>query len=306
MPVIHSRVFFLRSADRSSGTNNRPTWVLPVSMSLHNNQHHYTMSVPYCEIPFSFHSMSSPDNVFTIQESGHNSQTFEIPEGNYTAPSILTKLKSIIPGGLLMEAFYNKTTGRSSMKFNKNVTLTVSDTLAAHLGYDYNTIVFATHVLTESPNSAYVTRASSIAIRSSTNFSDMARTESLDGTLKTSSIIGYVPVEVPRNYWIVRSQPDQFAPARLISMTITDITVFLTTVSSTREFDLRGIPWTVVVRIDEVQPDEIARALMFDDLRVLLSSSKVAMAKDKERVLTDQINRDLSKIARVNGVDRDV
>ena len=69
MPVLHSRVFFLRSSERSGGTNNRPTWVLPVSMSLHNNQHYYTMSVPYCEIPFSFHSMSSPDNVFTIQAS---------------------------------------------------------------------------------------------------------------------------------------------------------------------------------------------------------------------------------------------
>ena len=91
MSIYHgdSRVFYIDSANRTSGTDSN----FEISLSLPKNNYN-KVALLQLSCPKSFYNFSTGKNTFTLRELSVN-YTVTIPVGNYTKTTLLSSLSSL-------------------------------------------------------------------------------------------------------------------------------------------------------------------------------------------------------------------
>lgn len=293
MSVINQYTFFLDSKYRSLGENATPVWKLPEPIMLENAGNYFECKVLSCEIPFSFKTLQSPNNVLpvnfkVIEDAIDISGNITIPEGNYSITTLLTELETRLNSFIVSSGFvhqptltftYDKETGRTTLTIthgngNHTVYLTIywtlSDILAEYFGFSYtaNTVLsynnagITTSTNYVSPNNVNVSPITNLYIRSD-SLQQLAKNQErlVEQIFSVSDIILKVPVTSSYNSWLIYEN-NNFT-VKLNNKHIEDISLYLTTLTYDKVL-LQGVHWRVAIQINEIEP-EFVKLLKYAD-----------------------------------------
>jgi hypothetical protein len=112
MTTIKEYNFFLDSKYRSNGENASPTFLLDEPIRLENDNNYFEAQIVSVDIPFSFKTLYSPQNILPItfinvQDSINTSGNLTIPEGNYSITNLLDVLVTQITEFISIGNFVN-------------------------------------------------------------------------------------------------------------------------------------------------------------------------------------------------------
>jgi hypothetical protein len=295
MSVVNQYTFFLDSKYRSLGENATPVWKLPEPIMLENTNNFFECKVLSCEIPFSFKTLQSPNNVLpvniTVQPDNIDiSGNITIPEGNYSILTLLNELQTRLNTFITNTGFnqvptltftYDKETGRATLDIvhgggNHNVTVTLfwtmNDVLAEYFGFSFtaNTVLsYTSGGVTNStnyvsPNNVNVSPITNLYIRSD-SLQQVAKNQErlVEQLFSVSDIILKVPVTSYYNSWLIYEN-NSFT-VKLNNKHIEDISLYLTTLTYDKVL-LQGVHWRVCVQINEIE-SEFVKYLKYNEIQ---------------------------------------
>lgn len=285
MTTIKEYNLFLDSKYRSKGENASPTFLLDEPIRLENDNNYFEAQIISVDIPFSFKTLYSPQNILPInviivQDSVNTSGNIIIPEGNYSITNLLDVLvvkitEFISIGGFVnhlptFDFVYSRETGRATLGVtagsgSHDVSITLywsqADILAEYFGFNYtaNTILSYTsaNVVTStnfvSPFNVNVSPITSLYIRS-TSLNQVATNQEqlVEQKFTTSDILLKVPVNTFYNSWI--TYENSTFSVKLNNKSILDIQFFMTSLT----YDaivFQGVHWRVHLQIREIETD---------------------------------------------------
>lgn len=285
MTTIKEYNLFLDSKYRSKGENASPTFLLDEPIRLENDNNYFEAQIISVDIPFSFKTLYSPQNILPInviivQDSVNTSGNIIIPEGNYSITNLLDVLvvkitEFISIGGFVnhlptFDFVYSRETGRATLGVtagsgSHDVTITLywsqADILAEYFGFNYtaDTILSYTsaNVVTStnfvSPFNVNVSPITSLYIRS-TSLNQVATNQEqlVEQKFTTSDILLKVPVNTFYNSWI--TYENSTFSVKLNNKSILDIQFFMTSLT----YDaivFQGVHWRVHLQIREIETD---------------------------------------------------
>lgn len=317
MSVINEYSFFLDSKYRSRAENASPVWELESPLVLENANNYFECQIMSCEIPFSFKTLASPNNVLpvrfqVIQDSIDVTGNITIEEGNYSITSLLEELKNKLFTFLATSGFpqipdldfiYTKQTGRATLNIIRtggthDVFLTLkwaeSDILAEYFGFtfenntvlSYNTSSVVTSTNFISPNNVNVSPITSLYIRSSSLNQVSTNQERLvEQTFSVADILLKVPVTSYYNTWLLYEN-DSYS-VRLNNKHIEEISLFMTSQTYDKVL-LNGVHWRVALKITEYEPDFV-KYMKYQQVQQLtqvqeLTSQKEELMRELEKI----------------------
>lgn len=285
MTTIKEYNLFLDSKYRSKGENASPTFLLDEPIRLENDNNYFEAQIISVDIPFSFKTLYSPQNILPInviivQDSVNTSGNIIIPEGNYSITNLLDVLvvkitEFISIGGFVnhlptFDFVYSRETGRATLGVtagsgSHDVSITLywsqADILGEYFGFNYtaNTILSYTsaNVVTStnfvSPFNVNVSPITSLYIRS-TSLNQVATNQEqlVEQKFTTSDILLKVPVNTFYNSWI--TYENSTFSVKLNNKSILDIQFFMTSLT----YDaivFQGVHWRVHLQIREIETD---------------------------------------------------
>lgn len=285
MTTIKEYNLFLDSKYRTKGENASPTFLLDEPIRLENDNNYFEAQIISVDIPFSFKTLYSPQNILPInviivQDSVNTSGNIIIPEGNYSITNLLDVLvvkitEFISIGGFVnhlptFDFVYSRETGRATLGVtagsgSHDVTITLywsqADILAEYFGFNFtaDTILSYTSagVVTStnfvSPFNVNVSPITSLYIRS-TSLNQVATNQEqlVEQKFTTSDILLKVPVNTFYNSWI--TYENSTFSVKLNNKNILDIQFFMTSLT----YDaivFQGVHWRVHLQIREIETD---------------------------------------------------
>ena len=285
MTTIKEYNLFLDSKYRTKGENASPIFLLDEPIRLENDNNYFEAQIISVDIPFSFKTLYSPQNILPInviivQDSVNTSGNIIIPEGNYSITNLLDVLvvkitEFISIGGFVnhlptFDFVYSRETGRATLGVtagsgSHDVTITLywsqADILAEYFGFNYtaDTILSYTsaNVVTStnfvSPFNVNVSPITSLYIRS-TSLNQVATNQEqlVEQKFTTSDILLKVPVNTFYNSWI--TYENSTFSVKLNNKSILDIQFFMTSLT----YDaivFQGVHWRVHLQIREIETD---------------------------------------------------
>ena len=285
MTTIKEYNLFLDSKYRTNGENASPTFLLDEPIRLENDNNYFEAQIVSVDIPFSFKTLYSPQNILPIsfvcpQHSINTSGNLTIPEGNYSITNLLdvlvTKITDFISIGAFVNSLptldfvYSRETGRATLNIiagtgAHTVTITLywsqADILAEYFGFNYttNTVLSytAADVVTStnfvSPYNVNVSPITSLYIRS-TSLNQVATNQEqlVEQKFTTSDILLKVPVNTFYNSWITYENPN--FSVKLNNKSILDIQFFMTSLTYDAII-FQGVHWRIHLQIREIETD---------------------------------------------------
>jgi len=258
--------YIFNSANRYTGTNAKPTFVLPRTVADRN-----TFLVKSIEIPFNFYNINSTNNVIEWISNTPTSTTSTITAGNYTITELLTEIGSVMTadtddGGTYTSTKNSKTSkitiagdaGNFEINWNTN---DITKKLATMLGYHDVDSGAATQPFTQytdstgastytGPNSYFVGVRYLNVHSNLTKYTDYY---SKYTTNKTSGISGEGRFDIISKIPLNDSSPGQqivYRPFQeyIYHLKSTDViqdVTFEITDQNLDLIDLNGVPWSI-------------------------------------------------------------
>lgn len=321
MSVVNQYNLFLDSKYRNGGTNTQPQFFLQDPIFLSNPNNYFKASVINADIPFSFKTLASPNNVLKLglvvpQHSVDVSSNITLTEGNYSITNLLDELTTQITTwvnankGTLNQVptydfQYDRNTGKAILNIipaggSHDFTLTIynslSDILVEMWGFtfenetilSYNTSGVVTSSNYISPNHVNVSPITALYIRSSSLHQLSNNQERLvEQQFTISDILAKIPVNTYYNTWLLY---DGNFSVSINNNHIEEITLYLTTNTYT-PINLSGIHWRLTIQITEIETEATTT------LRENEKKKYENMIQQKQALIEqlNQIRDDLSK-----------
>lgn len=321
MSVVNQYNLFLDTKYRNIGSNTNPTFFLQDPIVLSNPNNYFKASVINADIPFSFKTLASPNNVLKLglvvpQHSVDVSSNITLTEGNYSITNLLDELTTQITAwvnankGTLNQIptydfQYDRNTGKAILNIippggSHDFTLTIynslSDILVEMWGFtfenetilSYNTSGVVTSSNYISPNHVNVSPITALYIRSSSLHQLSNNQERLvEQQFTISDILAKIPVNTYYNTWLLY---DGNFSVSINNNHIEEITLYLTTNTYT-PINLSGIHWRLTIQITEIETEATTT------LRENEKKKYENMIQQKQALIEqlNQIRDDLSK-----------
>lgn len=330
MTTIASYRFNYSSRYRDRGTNQHPYFLIKPAITLSDEQNYLQLRFLGAQIPFSWKQVSSANNQLNytfvvIQDAINTSGTITVPEGNYSATSLLNELAVLISAEMVAKGFpinkqcdflfqYSSTTGRATLGITNipnghDVVFTLrydtSDLFAELIGMDVslNTQIAWSaagvdlSVNTVSPNMVLVSPVNAICIRSDglKLHPLYHREQYVDQVLRPSNLLYMVPIMSGANTWLIGGSSEE--PVRLGTSVISEADFYLTGVDFTALY-LQGIPFSVQFAIDEVEPPGVRDARQVATIQMLQLNEKLAALQEERDQLQASLGNTVSKLRR--------
>lgn len=318
MTTIKEYNFFLDSKYRSNGENASPIFLLDEPIRLENDNNYFEAQILSVDIPFSFKTLYSPQNILPItficvQDSINTSGNLTIPEGNYSITNLLdvlvTKITDFVSIGNFVnhlptfDFVYSRETGKATLNIiagsgSHDVSITLiwsqADILAEYFGFNYtaNTILSynAADVITSinfvSPYNVNVSPITSLYIRS-TSLNQVASNQEqlVEQKFTTSDILLKVPVNTFYNSWITYENPN--FSVKLNNKSILDIQFFMTSLTYDAII-FQGVHWRIHLQIREIETD-LTRQIKRETANLIaqmgdLNTEKERLIKELENI----------------------
>lgn len=323
MNIVNQYNLFLDSKYRNAGSNTEPTFYLGDPIVLSNPNNIFKAKIISADIPFSFKTLASPNNVLKLrlqipQHSVDFSGNITIAEGNYSIISLLDELRTQIlafvnanKGGLTQvpdyDFQYDRNTGRATLNIippaggSHDFTLTIYNSLADILcefwGFTYendtilryNTSGVVTSTNYISPNMVNVSPVTSIYIRS-TSLHQVANNQErlVEQQFTISDILAKVNVNTYYNTWLLYQGDFE---VQLSNNFIEEITLYLTTQTYSSIY-LNGIHWRCVIQISEYETE--TTKMMRENEKIKLNQmieQKQALVEELNKIRNDLAER---------------
>jgi len=321
MSVVNQYNLFLDTKYRNSGSNTSPTFFLQDPIVLSNPNNYFKASVINADIPFSFKTLASPNNVLKLglvipQHSVDVSSNITLTEGNYSITNLLDELTTQITAwvnankGTLNQVptydfQYDRNTGKAILNIippggSHDFTLTIYNSLADILvemwGFtfenetilSYNTSGVITSSNYISPNHVNVSPITALYIRS-TSLHQLSNNQErlVEQQFTISDILAKIPVNTYYNTWLLY---DGNFSVSINNNHIEEITLYLTTNTYT-PINLSGIHWRLTIQITEIETE--ATSMLREN-----EKKKYENMIQQKQALIEQLNQirdDLSK-----------
>ena len=328
MTEIDSYIFYLDSKYADSGSNSQPVWVIDSPLTLKDPTNFFRCRIASAEIPFSFKTLSSPNNLIyytlTVPEDAVNYSGFmTIPEGNYSITDLLSQLQTQLVGAMTSAGFitinqptlalsYSAVTGKTTLTFSAmplghTFTMTLlwgqSDVLCEYFGFSYltNTVLSYTAVgaITStnyvSPNNVNVSVLTNLYIRSTNLHQTTNQMEQLVEQYMTSTdILCKMPINGVYNSWLLFENLNQRG-VKLNNQAIESIQLYLTTNTFTATL-LSGIHWRVCIEIIEYEPFSAAIDRRDAQQKEIQHQLIIETLQSQRKELTNKLESTIAKI----------
>lgn len=321
MSVVNQYNLFLDTKYRNSGTNTEPIFYLQDPIVLSNPNNIFKAKIIDADIPFSFKTLASPNNVLKLglqipQHSVDFSGNITLTEGNYSITNLLDELKTQIiafvntnKGGLNQvpdyDFQYDRNTGKATLNIippggSHDFTLTIYNSLAdilcemwgftyeAETVLSYNTSGVITSTNYISPNHVNVSPITAVYIRSTSLHQVSNNQERLvEQQFTISDILAKIPVNSYYNTWLLYAGDFE---VQLSNNHIEDIGLYLTT-QTYSSINLSGVHWRCTIQITEIETSTTV-AMRENEKK------KYELMIQQKQALVEQLNKirdDLSK-----------
>lgn len=323
MSLVNQYNLFLDSKYRNAGSNTEPTFYLGDPIVLSNPNNYFKAKIISADIPFSFKTLASPNNILKIrlqvpQHSVDVSGNVTITEGNYSITNLLDELTTRIinfvnanKGGLTQVPDYNFTydrnTGRATLNIippsggSHDFTLTIfnsaADILCEFWGFtyendtilSYNTSRVITSQNYVSPNHVNVSPITSIYVRS-TSLHQVANNQErlVEQNFTVSDILAKVNVNTYYNTWLLYEGDFE---VQLSNNFIEEISLYLTTQTYSSIY-LNGVHWRCVIQLSEYE-SEVTKLLREKEKENIsqLMEQKQALLEELNKIRDDLANK---------------
>jgi hypothetical protein len=322
MSIVNQYNLFLDTKYRNGGTNTSPIFFIQDPIILSNPNNYFKATIINADIPFSFKTLASPNNVLKLglvvpQHSVDVSSNITLTEGNYSITNLLDELTTQITTwvnankGTLNQVptydfQYDRNTGKAILNIippsggSHDFTLTIynslSDILVEMWGFtfenetilSYNTSGVVTSSNYISPNHVNVSPITALYIRS-TSLHQLSNNQErlVEQQFTISDVLAKIPVNTYYNTWLLYE--GNFSVS-LNNNHIEELTFYLTTNTYT-PINLSGIHWRLTLQITEIETE--ATSMLRDN-----EKKKYENMIQQKQALIEQLNQirdDLSK-----------
>jgi hypothetical protein len=291
MAVVAEYNLFMNSYYRTKGTNANPTFTLREPIILKDPNHYFTAKIMATDIPYSFNTINTGNNILNVSASYHGGATvagtITITPGNYSITNLLDELdnklnlfcKTIQPNHApLFPSTYDRDTGKVTLQIEhtsgQDWTVNIlwydgiSDLLAPFFGFDpsLNPPNFTTTLYVDNTNIPVYTNnvslynvncspVTSLYLRSTSLQQEANNVEFLvSADDSVSDILLKIPVSTFPGSWIIYENGLDFQ-VRLRVKNIDQVDFYLTDGQSYEPLLLNNVHWKLHLLIQEVKPD---------------------------------------------------
>lgn len=276
LDIVKSYTLYLNTRQANSGNSNNCTFIFTPAITLTNTMNRFVISTPFIEIPYSFSQVNVNNNVlgYTYVDNQGGGITFNrtitIPIGNYNINQLITQFiaslltdiyigkptSTITTSSFLIS--YNSATGLTTffilptLGYTITITLKFSTSFVLGLMFGFNATndVFGTAVKLTSPNKVNCNPITSIYLRSD-SLKFQSNFEAVISPYENSDIIAKIPVTtLPNSIIYFRSEIKSI----ISNKELPSLNLYLSdNLSTTFTLDMSGLPYGVMIQIDEVQ-----------------------------------------------------
>lgn len=274
MTEINRFHIYTSSCKRTSGTIEDYNLILKRPIILANAHHYFKVIVKQATIPYTFQQINNNFNrfsyVLTRGATTYAQRTFTITNGNYNINTLLAEVKTKLLADVqaLLPAYsptfnftYDRDTMFVSFALTPDATTTtfvikpLTDQVSTMLGVVSDTsfgnvgAVITTGSSTQPVNVSPIT---SLYVRSGTLKQSNLSTENLIDQDDISDILVQIPIMGQPTSWI-QYLNDLNIENKVLNSSINDLNLYLTD-NRSYSLDLRGIDWSCVLTLIEIEP----------------------------------------------------
>ena len=252
---------FIKSNQRSNGTNEEFNFNLPYAISLKNINNYFKVKVEQICIPFSFKTINASNNIMTFNTNGNinANTTVYVDHGNYDINSLIKAIYTAFNNHVNLTITYDKIT--STVQFSSTSILTIGIYpcfimsmlgIHEHIGVDINNTYTSQNHVNMCPIQAILLR--------STNLRQLQyNVESIAQPFDQSDIICRVAIQ-NINAYIHYDQ--NTIEVNILDKTITTINLYLTDDNTYDTLNLYSLPWSCTISIREMQATDMTENLI--------------------------------------------